>query len=56
MLKNEIFRIKIESKNRKYYESILGKKIDLYSVIEVESSKISTGSHIIVTGICDFCN
>ena len=55
MIKEEIFEIRIQSKNRKHYESIFGKKFYINQLILVESKNIPIGSHIIVTGICDFC-
>ena len=55
MIKDEILSIRIQSKNRSHYESIVGHELEIGSDILINSNKIPKSSHFIITGICDFC-
>lgn len=55
MIKIENIEVKIQSKNKNYYENIIGRKLIIGSLILVESNKIPKKSHLFITGICDFC-
>lgn len=54
MIKNEIIKIKISNKTISFYLKI-NPKLKIGDTVEVSSLDIQNGSHVVVTGICDYC-
>lgn len=56
MLKHEIIKIKLSNKNISYYKLVLNNNnLSVNDAIDILSDRISNGSSIKITGICDIC-